>query len=65
MEKKLDWKTRANIILGNTDNTAKPSVGKAIIMKLFSQFRSPISTKKMTNNETMAKTIETTPITDR
>lgn len=53
------------MMLGKTDKTARPSVGKAFIVKLFSQLRLAISTKKIINKEMIAKTIAKTPITER
>jgi len=52
-------------MLGNTDNTARPSFGKDTIVKLFYQFLSPISTKKIINNDMIASTMQKTPIMER
>ena len=53
------------MIFGNTETIAIVSSGKAIMVKEFYQFLSDISTKNMTIRETMAKTIASTPITER
>lgn len=65
MEKKFDWKNSANMILGNTDNTANPSVGSANMVKLLFHCLSAISTKNITNSEMIASTMENTPMTEK
>ncbi len=64
MEKKFDWNSKANTMLGNTDRAANPSCGKGIIVNEFSQFLSPISAKNIANTDTIASTIAINPITD-
>lgn len=53
------------MMLGKTDKTARPSVGKAFIVKVFYQLRLAISTKKIMTKEMIAKAIAKTPMTER
>lgn len=53
------------MMFGKTDSTARPSVGNACIVKLLFQSLSDIYTKKMTNNEIIARTMEKTPMTEK
>lgn len=64
-EKKLLWKTKANMMLGNTESTAKPSLGRAIIVKEFCQVLFDIWMKNMMIRNIMARTKAKTPMTDR